>query len=622
MGRLFANELQNLEHTYSFALSCKDTIETISSFVARSTIEPILAIGSGGSFSVASALASLHCMSGLNNIVKSIKPLELYTHASAIPFSSCVLLSANGNNKDALNAHNFIVNNNPKSALIICLNEKSKLKKMSQGAYYAGEKLPSGKDGFLAVNTLFASLVWISKSYGRVLDSPTFSLPRSFGEFDIPIVPDIHDIGKYESIMVLHGGLSAPIAIDIESKFSEVALGNVLLADYRNFAHGRHLWLNKRGHKTLVVALINPEDNSLAHKTLSLIPCEVPIIKMETYSKGATGLLELFLGSLELTKLFSSFMGYDPGKPTVSDAGKKIYHISYSPDIAKVSRKNNTLLNRALIKKVSTPEIRGLYTPHAQNFLEKLCSARFNQIVFDYDLTLKDKNISENLQQQIFDYVNHLLSEGISLSVATGRGKSVRGELQERISRKYWENVQIGYYSGGDIASLENNDAPIVNIKIHPLLREFANKINTYFPNISCDIRPKQITIFFESIENTKIMSVLLELISCSAGLKAFNSGHSMDIIPTEVSKVNMVNKGKHSLCIGDSGQHGGNDYEMLSHEFSLSVNRTSKNFHSCWNLAPLGISNVEATLFYFNCMDIDNGFVKINMAKLEETAL
>src|SRR5258706_14034164 len=72
--------------------------------------------------------------------------------------------------------------------------------------------------------------------------------------------------------VVLFGGWGLPAAVDIESKFVEAALKNIQLADYRNFAHGRHHWLAKRPNETAVLALITPEEEKLARQTLDLLP--------------------------------------------------------------------------------------------------------------------------------------------------------------------------------------------------------------------------------------------------------------------------------------------------------------------------------------------------------------
>ena len=58
-------------------------------------------------------------------------------------------------------------------------------------------------------------------------------------------------------------------------------------------------------------------------------------------------------------------------------------------------------------------------------------------------------------------------------------------------------------------------------------------------------------------------------------------------------------------LCIGDKGIWPGNDFELLSTTYSLSVNEVSIMPESCWNIAKVGSKNIKATLEYLNNLEI-----------------
>lgn len=623
MGKAFDVELRNLPSTYEYASYHSDQIIlSISHFIESSIEMPLLLVGSGGSFSAAKAFEAMHCVSGIGNIAKAVTPLELSFYAKNLSLSSSVILSANGNNADTVNAYQLIRCSNSPYSLIICLNEKSKLKKASEGynTIFAGNRLPTGKDGYLAVNTLFAIIVWLSRAYYKLLNNTLFLLPELFSGFHVPQLHDISSFYNRESIIILYSGISAPIAVDIESKFSETAFGNVLLTDYRNFAHGRHLWLDRRGDRTFIVALITPEDNLLAAKTLSLIPKKIPIMKLETKSHGTKGMLELLLCSFELINYVGALLRFDPGKPNVPEYGKKLYRVNYSSKTIKEFKCNDSLPNCAILKKYGIPNspISDIYKKYYDIFLNKIHSANFNQLVFDFDSTLKNNDSIQEVENEIFMFINNFLSSGICIAVATGRGKSVRDYLQARIDCKYWDDVRVGYYNGGDISFLGDNNAPNKNIDTFPLLKEFAYKLNYTFTDIEYDLRPKQLTVFLSNTKQLGCKNIVLEMVRKHTELKAIMSGHSIDIIPAEISKLNLIDCGKMTLCIGDSGQYGGNDYELLSHEYSLSVNRTSMDFNSCWNLAPLGIVNSRATLFYLRCMEVvKKGSIKFKTERL-----
>src|SRR5206468_2651544 len=123
---------------------------------------------------------------------------------------------------------------------------------------------PSAKDGFLATNSLLAFAVLLVCAYNCAFSSDEV-LPRDFDSLlvenhaDRDYIEDLrahcNPLWKRETLVVLYGPSVATAALDLESKFSEAALGNVQLADFRNFAHGRHNWLAKRASKTAVLAL-------------------------------------------------------------------------------------------------------------------------------------------------------------------------------------------------------------------------------------------------------------------------------------------------------------------------------------------------------------------------------
>ena len=82
---------------------------------------------------------------------------------------------------------------------------------------------------------------------------------------------EIERLWCQETILVLYGAEGRIGAIDLESKFTEAALGNLHIADYRNFAHGRHHWLAKRGTSSGVLALVAPGDRDFSERKVRLI---------------------------------------------------------------------------------------------------------------------------------------------------------------------------------------------------------------------------------------------------------------------------------------------------------------------------------------------------------------
>jgi hypothetical protein len=118
-----------------------------------------------------------------------------------------------------------------------------------------------------------------------------------------------------------------------------------------------------------------------------------------------------------------------------------------------------------------------------------------------------------------------------------------------------------------------------------------------------------QITLRVQRGKNpAAAIAVVRDLIATTAAmsLKVVQSSHSIDIIPLERTKRACIKQAQDSLLagqsvltIGDRGAASGNDFDLLTHPFSLSVDAVSTALDSCWNLLPPGISNMSGLLRY-----------------------
>jgi hypothetical protein len=85
----------------------------------------------------------------------------------------------------------------------------------------------------------------------------------------------------------------------------------------------------------------------------------------------------------------------------------------------------------------------------------------FEGIVFDYDGTLcSSRGRFDGPTADLASHLIKLLDNGITIAVATGRGRSVRKDLQRCIPRNHWEAIWIGYYNCSDISTLADEKAP------------------------------------------------------------------------------------------------------------------------------------------------------------------
>ncbi|MGJ1536511.1 HAD hydrolase family protein [Sphingobacterium multivorum] len=618
MGKPYSDELKKLNDTYKWASDVKiDNLEDLNYLLCT---KPLYIIGSGGSSSACALMTLHHQEHGL--IASDITPLELqYSKKSINKESNVMLISASGRNSDILLAFDTVISLEPNFIFSLCLTEESPLRKKSE--QYSISKLlgfnnPAGKDGFLATNSLVAYFTIISRIYYKKPSLKTIAPTQLFldniAQFSSLLYEDF-------TIIVLYAGWGKPVALDLESKFSESGIGNILLTDYRNFGHGRHNWFDKKRKQSAIVAIVSEDEKEIAEKTLDLLPSDIPKLQIKSEERMANASLDLLAKAFFLVEEIGRIKGIDPGRPGVPSYGSSLYNLKYSKFFRQKNGDSEKLRNAIMRKHgnlcfLENKESFVLWKNAYNNFKKKLTSTLFRGIFLDYDGTLcsADERFVPP-RKEIIEKLNFFLSKGILIGIVTGRGKSVRKELQKFIEQKYWKNIIIGYYNGAQISPLEDDKMPVME-NSNPLFSEIEESlrgeplVSTY---IDIEVRHGQVTVLVKDKKQSKMVkSVLMDFLYNKFRFKIqiLESSHSIDIISSSTSKSSIFNyceqyygSGLKYLCIGDRGKYPGNDYQLLANEFSLSVDQVSNDPHSCWNLASKGINCVEATLEYFNAI-------------------
>lgn len=633
MGKPFAQELQKISETYKWALTTDLNIS--EEYMSKIQSAPSFVVGSGGSLSACYFLSMLQQKKGY--ISKAITPLDLYYAKESIPSSNVIFISASGKNSDILFAHSLSVEFEARNILSICMKEQSLLSK--QAKRYNISKvlefnLPTGKDGFLATNSLMAYFVLIKRLFDKDLNLKKLdwsSQTNNIDEFSLLL-------HKYFSITILYSGWGLPVAVDLESKFTEAGLGNTQIADFRNFAHGRHNWFDKKKEEAAIVALITPDNEEIAEKTLSLLPKKTPLLRLKSSCSGSDASIELLAQSFDLVQRIGDLVSIDPGRPGVPPYGSKLYNLKYGSLFLKQISQGEEKYALPIIRKVGyndyllmSNEEKKYWKNSLIKFKKKFQETKFGGVIFDYDGTICDSEDRYNLpKESIKSKLIYLLENNAIVGIATGRGKSVRKDLQAFIPKHLQDRVIIGYYNCSQIGILNDDTLPHKN-NTEPVLEEIEKIINSNYyiiNNIVLEVKSKQIEIKVKNKQRSAAIkkSIFDLLVAKFFGkIKILESSHSIDIITADVSKrlilatcrelAGKYNVPSSFVCIGDKGKWPGNDYGLLSEEFSLSVDEVSADAESCWNLASLGVRNSDATLEYLALMKIsEKGIIRLNL--------
>lgn len=625
MGRPYDDELNELASTFEWALRA-DAAGLIYA-LRRAAHLPLVAVGSGGALTVATTLVGLH-HEHAGALALTATPLQVDTALPRDGRASVWILSASGKNEDIRAALRTVTKHEPQHVVVLCGAADSPLAREASAYGWVDTvaiDLPT-RDGFLAVNSVLAFITLAARCYvdvhGGTPLAPGLSalIERSFPGH-ASIADQSAPLWERATTVVLHGATTIAAAMDLESRFTEAALGSAQIADYRNFAHGRHHWLAKRGTATSVVSMSGPSiaERKLAKNTLRVLPPEIPALDLTFGGSFEDVALSSVIASMLLAGEAGRARGIDPGRPGVPEFGRRLYHMKTPEERASLPRNLSARRASAIERKAGRSPValqtRGLletWIAALDGFEERLSSAHLGAVAIDFDGTMKEGADRLGLPRKaLAKEIERLLANGLMIGIATGRGDSVLEPLRRSFDQKLWNRVLVGYHNGSVVRTLDEapptDDDVIATELLHAqrLLEEDASLRGLV------KLRPhrRQLTVMAtRPLGEDELWHLVAEVVRRGQveGMRIVRSSHSVDVLTSDVSKLRLVEELKHRvsaevLCIGDRGRWPGNDFEMLETPVSLSVDEVSPDPTTGWNIAPAGVRGVDALLLYLS---------------------
>jgi len=586
-----------------------------------------IAVGSGGSYTIASLLCSFHELY-TGRISRSSTPLELICNPTLASSSPVFLISAEGKNPDITEAYKKAKEHSSRDIHVIT-NRKDSLLMSEVSSQSGGRSLCfhlDAKDGYLATNSLLYDAVLIARAYGE-LDDKAFVLPPDLSSMTISgkkIAEWVDESKSFVRAAVKKGALTTiysplvkPIVADLESKLHESALLYNQVADLRSFAHGRHLWLAERPNDCAILSIIEPSLYDLWEGMRTLFPPHVETLTLRLDGSSPKDLIAGLVAQMHFVSLIAKEAGKDAGKPSVPDFGRSLYYYDLSNVSAFQRQKTSDIVAsklEVLGSRWPSNLGRGSMVRARDRCVSDLKDQCFKSIVFDYDGTLcdsqrRDRPPSDDIVAELI----RLVERGVVVGVASGRGGSMRECLKECLPKSIFDEIQMALYNGGLIgAAGESMERPAdENEFISHVARLVVNLEKTGVPIQSYRVtHPYQVSVRFKEGVSTDYMWFVIADALRQDGLNnssIVKSKHSVDILAPGVNKSKLVGhiieKYKVSpyeiITIGDQGAWPGNDSSLLEHKYSLSVNAPSRRLDRGWNLAPASKKDVEATLWY-----------------------
>lgn len=647
MAKAYATEMTLLGDTIRWADTAD--IGLLRQAVAKAATSPLRAIGSGGSLTAAHALAAIH-EHATGQIAAIATPLDVTGDGNRDV--AHWLLSAGGSNVDIIAAMRRLIRQEPRQLAVLCGRHDSPLAALCDNHPYTELHVyppPAGKDGFLATNSLLGFVALLLRAYTleffgadrwNAIVAAVRPLAEPQSESSASWESSTARLWDRQTTIVLHGASTRIGAVDLESKFTEAALGNLQIADYRNFAHGRHHWLAKRGAQSAILAFIADDDRVLAERTLALIPDDIPVARIALSGPPLAALLASLVAALRITGWAGPARDIDPGRPGVPDFGRKLYHLPLPR--MKTTRGGLVLADRdaAAIERKAGLSVARLHAlgeldrwrSALESFRTRLHAQTFAGIVLDYDGTVVDtRHRFELPTAQMQAVLRRLIESGVTLAIATGRGASVRRDLQAWLPAALWPQVIIGYYNGAEISSLTDDYTPDGSATPCDALAALAQALRHQPELATCakqTDRRFQITLeTARVIPEHRLWDIAHQVIllsGCGDDVVVTRSSHSIDIVAANVSKAKVLAEARKRiakgaiLAIGDRGRWPGNDYALLREPFALSVDEISVDPETCWNLAPCGQRGIAATIDYLEALELSPGGVRFTANALQ----
>jgi HAD superfamily hydrolase (TIGR01484 family) len=627
----YDGELANLPATYSAALAAD--IGRFKAAIAGACESSIIGVGTGGSFTASSLLCRLH-EAYTGRVSRPATSLEVICSPNLAAASPVFLISAEGKNPDIVEAlqrarrHSaraiHALTNHRSSPFIEHIN---KLTGISTHLFELAEK-----DGYLATNSLLLNAVVIARAYGELDQGP--SLPASMHDLRIgeqtvsewltSVQGFIEQAIARSTLIVTYSPLLQPVAADLESKLAEAAILNCQVADLRSLAHGRHLWFAERPAECAVLALLEPSLAPLWNHMRAMLPTTVPTATMSLAGGTPLDLLAGLVAEMHLVGALAHLQHRDVGHPDVPQFGRSLYYVDLPQFIPKPSDppdRGEQSKSEALGARWPATTRRGFMRRSRDAFQESLERQLFRALVFDYDGTLCISSREDAAPPvPVIDQLNRLLSRGVIVAIASGRGGSLQERLRSCLPEAVHPNVHLGLYSGGRILTLNEvlDQQPTESSEFVSHVTRILHRLQTL--GVPIDVvrptHPYQVSVRFREGLQTEGMWFVVADALRQAGLNLSSivrSRHSVDILAPGVDKSRLIAHlilRKHIapdqvLTIGDQGAWPGNDCSLLEHRFSLSVDTPSRRLDRGWKLAPPYKRDVDATLWYLDQLQL-----------------
>jgi fructoselysine-6-P-deglycase FrlB-like protein/hydroxymethylpyrimidine pyrophosphatase-like HAD family hydrolase len=550
-----------------------------------------IAVGSGGSAITANFLADCRRTLGYSPTLV-MTPMEFVMGAERFRGAQIWLFSGSGENPDIIAAAQTCISLALTDVHVVTGRGQSTLAELTArcGTLYLTE-LADEKDGFLATHSLAGAIATLLFAADTACPRPLAeTLVESFLVAGQQRLSSAHRESLKQSFLafkpsqtlfVLCDPRLTAAAVAIETSCWEAALCPVQLVDFRNFAHGRHVWLEQRPGDAFLLALSSTETRQIWDELEASLPRSAPRMTLHAPFPGRLASALLVLEALAVVEALGEAVGRDPGKPGVGDFGRDVYSAVGLVDLA-TALPAPVRLKRAAVE-LFDPLDAGDHDLAAcwTHLRETWATTAIEGLVLDYDGTIvtvedREKPVPDDLVTSLVT----LMDQGLKLGGATGRGDSAGRAMRSALPERLHPDVTIGYYNGGCVRTLDidlKTARPTRPGEMEAVLSWLTQSAGFSVNRIKDGF--VQLTLPLEDV--TDMEQLAHDLANAGIeGLRLARSSHTVDICLRSTCKTSVVQaladrwgfEASSVLRVGDSGGPLGNDHVLLGSKMGVTV--------------------------------------------------
>jgi hydroxymethylpyrimidine pyrophosphatase-like HAD family hydrolase len=634
---VFQAKLNSIPAT--IALADNGPIKNVAQALRGSKGKIAVAIGSGGSTVVAEYFSRCRETLGLGlTIVKT--PMEFVLSNNDWDGYEIWLFSAGADNPDVAAAFSTAVKSAASTIRLMTVRQNG-----ATTASATGERrtdvfvLPVAepKDGFIATHSMMAMVVALLYASDALCELPSGQmLRRNLLEAVVEAVRTRHPksavthFRQNDTVLVLHDPQARPLVALIETSLWETGVAQIQETDFRNFAHGRHVWAAKYPERMFVLALTGAETRGVWSPIAAALPPSIRIGRLDLGHAGRLRLAVAMVEGLLFIEAMGSVMGIDPGKPGRGAFAEPIYE---SPALVEVAASLTPAVRHKIKAIQEHDEIictDSSASASGKRHLNQLGNAEFKGLALDYDGTTvpTDDRLSRP-NQQIVAHLIRLIKGGIQVAFATGRGGSVGEMLREVFPAQIQPLIIMGYYNGGHIRTLDvdiRHDPPPEDAALRQVA-EWVENNGLLKPGVK--LKRGNIQIMLNHSDVVDSTTFQHRMMSCpelvAEEVRLVSSHHSFDFLAKGSNKRLVLDEIRRQsgdamvaiLCVGDSGSPCGNDRDLLSEGTGISVDSVCGMVNGCWSLFGVETTGPAALLLVLEALELKIEAATLDLSKL-----